>query len=135
QALGSHGRAWKVTRFGGARGPWAALGPGRRPVDADGLHPASLALPWITSRGAALEHAHVAERKVVAHRVLGRQAGEGAGNLDRCPPSHGAPRRQPEVSPELVGVAVDRHEQPARRHELAPEAEVDAVLGPDQPAK
>src|ERR1019366_6925602 len=95
------------------------------PVDAHRLDAAARAKSRVAPRRASLEHAHVAEREVVGHRVGGIEPRERARDLFRRLPRRPAPPRKPKVSTEAMDVYVDRHEEAGRWN--LPHAQVDPI--------
>ena len=101
------------------------------PVEERPVEAADEPAPDTVIRGAALEHAHVAEGEVVFDGIRRVEAGEVRGDLGGGAPRDVVPVGEAEVLAELVDVCVHRDEERGRRDR--PEAEIDAVGGADHP--
>src|SRR5262252_9606351 len=102
-------------------------------MPADALDAAPLAADRVTSRWATLEHAEVAERKIVFHRIAWIDARQRTRDVLGGFPRSVLAVGEAEVVAELVNVRVHRDEQARRVNR--PEPEVHAVGGSDHPAE
>ena len=68
----------------------------------------------ISARWAALEHPHMAERKVVLYRIRRIESPQCRRDIARCEPREGTTLGEAEVKRELMDVRIDRTDQRAR---------------------
>ena len=82
------------------------------------FYAASFAALLVAARGAALQHAQVAEREVETNRIRRVDAPERGRHFFRRLPSEGRPCGEAQVPGELVEVRIDGYEKHARRNGL-----------------
>ncbi len=132
-AIGADGVELELALSGRGQGPLLYQTAFLGPMNAHGLHAATRAPAGVAPRRAALQHAHVAKREVVAHGVRRVEAREGRGDLLGRAKGGGGAAREAEVPGQPVDVDVDGDEQTGRVD--VPQAEVHAVGGADHPAQ
>jgi hypothetical protein len=102
-------------------------------MTADRANAAPFAASRIAARRTPLEHAHVAEGKIVPCRIAGVEAPQGTGDLLRCLPGEVLALGETQVPPELVDVRIDRNEEHLGGN--VPKPQVDAIGRANHPAQ